>query len=264
MRRVKALWNILSAAGRSTDVVGWWATWPAETIRGVDRQRPPRLPLPAGGRAQADRRSRARPIPPALEAAVAPLAAAGRRTSRARSVAAFVDVPAEEFARPFRLRRRPVALPLGLRGGAVVHAHRPPPLEDRAARQPARLRRGARLDLAPLRPPLPRRGSVGRARARSRSATGTPSSRCTSTRTASSGEFLAAMDRRTTLVVLSDHGFELGRLPDDPSKTRDMRRVSEKYHRLEGILYLYGRARPAAHAPRRRRRSSTSRRPSWR
>jgi Flp pilus assembly protein TadD len=59
------------------------------------------------------------------------------------------------------------------------------------------------------------------------------------------GDFLAAMDSRTTLVVLSDHGFELGKLPEDPSKTRDMRRVSERYHRLEGILYLYGhRIRP--------------------
>src|SRR3989454_4079926 len=35
MRRVKALWNILSDAGRSVAVVGWWATWPAETIRGT-------------------------------------------------------------------------------------------------------------------------------------------------------------------------------------------------------------------------------------
>jgi tetratricopeptide (TPR) repeat protein len=41
--------------------------------------------------------------------------------------------------------------------------------------------------------------------------------------------------------VLSDHGFELGALPEDPSKTRDMRRVSERYHRIEGILYLFGR-----------------------
>jgi tetratricopeptide (TPR) repeat protein len=42
--------------------------------------------------------------------------------------------------------------------------------------------------------------------------------------------------------VLSDHGFALGELPDDPSMTRDLRRVSERYHRLDGILYLYGRA----------------------
>src|SRR5262249_38514102 len=54
------------------------------------------------------------------------------------------------------------------------------------------------------------------------------------------GGVMDAMDSRTTLVVLSDHGFELGRLQDDPSKTRDMRRVSEAFHRPEGILYLYG------------------------
>src|SRR5437667_5089809 len=34
MRRVKALWNILSDTGRTVDVVGWWASWPAETVRG--------------------------------------------------------------------------------------------------------------------------------------------------------------------------------------------------------------------------------------
>jgi tetratricopeptide (TPR) repeat protein len=48
------------------------------------------------------------------------------------------------------------------------------------------------------------------------------------------------MDERTTLAVLSDHGFALGTLPDDPTRTRDLRRVSERFHRLEGILYLYG------------------------
>ena len=35
MRRVKALWNVLSEAGRDVGVVGWWATWPAETVRGA-------------------------------------------------------------------------------------------------------------------------------------------------------------------------------------------------------------------------------------
>jgi len=34
MRRVKALWNILSEHGRSSGVVAWWATWPAEQIEG--------------------------------------------------------------------------------------------------------------------------------------------------------------------------------------------------------------------------------------
>ena len=33
-RRVKAIWNILTESGLTTGVVGWWATWPAEPIRG--------------------------------------------------------------------------------------------------------------------------------------------------------------------------------------------------------------------------------------
>lgn len=34
LRRAKALWNIYSDSGRTADFIGWWATWPAETIRG--------------------------------------------------------------------------------------------------------------------------------------------------------------------------------------------------------------------------------------
>jgi len=34
-RRTKALWNIFDDAGMHSVVVGWWASWPAETIRGV-------------------------------------------------------------------------------------------------------------------------------------------------------------------------------------------------------------------------------------
>jgi len=33
-RKTKAIWNIYSDAGRSTDFIAWWATWPAETING--------------------------------------------------------------------------------------------------------------------------------------------------------------------------------------------------------------------------------------
>jgi tetratricopeptide (TPR) repeat protein len=33
-RKVRAFWNILSEAGLPVDVVAWWATWPAESIRG--------------------------------------------------------------------------------------------------------------------------------------------------------------------------------------------------------------------------------------
>jgi tetratricopeptide (TPR) repeat protein len=34
-RRVPALWNFFSQGGRRVAVVGWWATWPAETVRGT-------------------------------------------------------------------------------------------------------------------------------------------------------------------------------------------------------------------------------------
>ena len=34
-RLAPALWNLFSDGGRTVGVVGWWATWPAETVRGV-------------------------------------------------------------------------------------------------------------------------------------------------------------------------------------------------------------------------------------
>ena len=34
-RRVPALWKLASNAGRSVAVVGWWASWPAESVRGT-------------------------------------------------------------------------------------------------------------------------------------------------------------------------------------------------------------------------------------
>jgi tetratricopeptide (TPR) repeat protein/predicted AlkP superfamily pyrophosphatase or phosphodiesterase len=34
-RRVKALWNLFTEADRDSGVVGWWATYPAETIQGT-------------------------------------------------------------------------------------------------------------------------------------------------------------------------------------------------------------------------------------
>jgi tetratricopeptide (TPR) repeat protein/predicted AlkP superfamily pyrophosphatase or phosphodiesterase len=33
-RKTKAIWNILSEQGRTADFIGWWATWPAESING--------------------------------------------------------------------------------------------------------------------------------------------------------------------------------------------------------------------------------------
>jgi predicted AlkP superfamily phosphohydrolase/phosphomutase/Flp pilus assembly protein TadD len=35
LRKVPAIWNMASALGKTTDVVAWWATWPAERLNGV-------------------------------------------------------------------------------------------------------------------------------------------------------------------------------------------------------------------------------------
>ena len=35
LRKTKAIWNILSAQGKSVSVVGWWNTWPAEHVNGT-------------------------------------------------------------------------------------------------------------------------------------------------------------------------------------------------------------------------------------
>ncbi|HEY7216026.1 MAG TPA: alkaline phosphatase family protein, partial [Thermoanaerobaculia bacterium] len=35
VRRVPALWNMLSRSGRRVAVLGWWASWPAENVNGV-------------------------------------------------------------------------------------------------------------------------------------------------------------------------------------------------------------------------------------
>jgi tetratricopeptide (TPR) repeat protein len=34
-RKVRALWNVFSEAGRTCGVVAWWATWPAERVKGT-------------------------------------------------------------------------------------------------------------------------------------------------------------------------------------------------------------------------------------
>ncbi len=91
-RRVAALWNVVSDAGRSASVVGWWATWPAEQVRGTivsDRVAPQltraRESLEEGSIA-----------PPGSAAALLPLIVAPDRITRA-DIARFVAVTEAEF-----------------------------------------------------------------------------------------------------------------------------------------------------------------------
>ena len=238
MRKVKALWNILSDAGRTVDVVGWWATWPAERVKGalVSDHTCYHFLFEEGAAGSTDATGIV--YPPILEPTLRPMIKRPGDLSMA-DVAPFVHVSAEELARPFHFdddlshfkwalatadsyrvigkylweTEKPDVLMLYIEGTDSVshlfgHLFRAEGLAGELAAQ--QLRFGGAVE------------------AMYRYADRTV------------GEYMALMDDRTTLVVLSDHGFELGALQDDPSKTRDMRRVSERFHRLEGILYLYG------------------------
>ena len=184
MRRVKALWNILSDAGREVAVVGWWATWPAETVRGavVSDHTCYHFLFDAGASGSRD------PIgvthPPELVDEIAPLV---RRPGdlTPEELARFVDVTPEELARPFDFQDDLSHFKWAL---ATAQSYREIGLQLWKQRRPdvaVRLHRGRRLDLASLRPSLPPRAS-SRARSPSRAAaTAARSRRCTATRTRS-------------------------------------------------------------------------------
>jgi tetratricopeptide (TPR) repeat protein len=240
MRQARALWNILSDKNRSVDVVGWWATWPAEAVRGavVSDHFAYHFLMEESAQA-AERGSQPGTTYPAeLEAEVSKL----RKKPgdlKVEDLSPFVDVDAAAIARPFAFdddlshfkwalataetyagiglhlwkKERPDNLLVYIEGVDSTshlfgHLFRAGALSGELAEQQRHYGRAVEAMYAYA------DRLVGR--------------------------FLDAMDRDTTLVVLSDHGFQLGKLQDDPSKTRDMRRVSETFHRTEGILYLYG------------------------
>jgi tetratricopeptide (TPR) repeat protein len=238
MRHAQALWNILSARDRSVDVVGWWATWPAERVKGsvvsdhfayhfLMEDSPPDA---AGGAGRVS--------PPELEPRIAPLLKKPADVTP-QELSRFVSVDPAALARPFdfaddlsHLRwayataetytsiglklwkeERPDNLLVYIEGVDSTshlygHLFRASGLSGELAAQQAKYGRAVE-EMYGFADEI-----VGR--------------------------IMDAMDSRTTLIVVSDHGFELGKLQEDPSKTRDMRRVSEAYHRMEGILYMYG------------------------
>jgi predicted AlkP superfamily phosphohydrolase/phosphomutase/Tfp pilus assembly protein PilF len=238
MRRVKAVWDILSDNKKKVSVVGWWATWPAAPVNGtiVSDHTCYHFLFPQGVAGPTD--TRGLTYPPELLPRIQPMI---RRPGQItfQEAQAFIRVTPEEFQKPFSFdddvshfkwalatadsykriglelwkTDRPDVLMAYTEGTDSVahlfgHLFRAPTLFGELAAQQHRF--GQAVEQMYL-----------------------YADRLV-------GEYMAAMDRNTTLLVMSDHGFELGARQDDPSKTRDMRRVSEQFHRLEGIVYLYG------------------------
>jgi predicted AlkP superfamily pyrophosphatase or phosphodiesterase len=250
MRKVKALWNILSDAGRSVDVVGWWATWPAERVKGAVVSDHTCYHFLFEDGATGGAPGSGIVYPPALEPALQPMIKRPADLTMA-DVQAFVDVSAEELNRPFSFDddlshfkwALATAKTYAAIGTYLWQTEKPDVLmvyieaTDSVAHLFGHLFRAQGLA-----------GELAAQQARY----GHAVEQMYRYADQLVGQYMALMDDRTTLVVLSDHGFELGALPDDPSKTRDMRRVSERYHRPEGILYLYGnhvKARRLLNAP---------------
>jgi tetratricopeptide (TPR) repeat protein len=238
MRKVKAVWDVASSAGRTVGVVGWWATWPAESVNGWVVSDHTCYHFLFGEGAHGGKEASGLTWPPQLIDELAPLV---RRPADVtpEEAARFVSVDAKEFARPFDF-----ADPLSHFRWALASA-------DSYKRIGLRLLE-KRPDLlmvyvegtdsvAHLFGHLFRAQGLAGELALQQKRYGSTVEQMYLYADQLVGEYLKAMDAATTLVVLSDHGFDLGVLPDDPGETRDLRRVSEKHHRPEGILYLHGR-----------------------
>jgi Flp pilus assembly protein TadD len=239
MRRVRALWNIASDAGRRVGVVGWWATWPAEAVRGtvVSDHTCYHFLFPEGATGSAS--SEGVFHPPEVEPHVRPLV---QRPSdlTAEDLVPFVRVSPEDLARPFDF------------GDDLGH-FRWALATTRSYAEIGRFlwqRESPDLLLVYLEGPdstshlfghLFRTEGLAGDLARQQEKFGGTVEAMYVEADRILGRFLAEMDDDTTLVVLSDHGFDLGALPDDPTRLRDMRRVSERFHHEQGILFLYGR-----------------------
>ena len=238
MRQVKAIWNIFSDAGRKVDVVGYWATWPAETVNGAIVSDHTCYHFLFGEGVTGAPDDTGTVYPPELEKTIAPLV---RRPGdlKPEDVAPFVHVSADEFARPFEFNDDLSQFKWAL---ATAESYRRIGLQLWQTQHPDLLMvyiEGTD-STAHLFGHLFRAQGLAGELAAQQQRFGDAVEQMYHYADAILGEYLKAIDDHTTLVVLSDHGFELGVLQEDPSKTRDMRRVSEQYHRLEGILYLYG------------------------
>lgn len=237
MRRVKALWNLFSDAGRRVGTLGWWATWPPEKVNGfiASDHLAWHFLFAQGFEGQSGAGAT---FPPELEARLQPQLVRPQQIGLPE-LAPFVDVTPEELARPFSLSddlqhfRWVLATMRSYRavGLELWKSERPDLMlayfegTDSTSHLFGHLFRAQRLE-----------GELAEQQRRY----GHAVEAIYEYADRILGDFLAVLDSRTTLVVASDHGFMLGELPDDPSRLRDMRRVSERFHREEGVLFLYG------------------------
>jgi predicted AlkP superfamily phosphohydrolase/phosphomutase len=239
MRKTKAIWNVLSDRSRSVSVIGWWATWPAETVSGsiVSDHLCYHFLFEEGIKAGKGR-SEGNTYPPELEKEIAPLVVRPGDLGPA-DIAPFVNVSRQEFDRPFAFDDELGHFKWAL---ATARSYRAIGLKLWEEKRPDLLMvyfEGTD-STSHLFGHLFRATGLAGELAEQQKRYGEAVEKMYVYADSIAGDFMKAMDGRTTLVIVSDHGFNLGALPDDPSRTRDMRRVSEQYHDIDGVLYLHG------------------------
>ena len=239
MRKVKALWNILSDAGRKVAVVGWWATWPSEKVNGAMVSDHFAYHFLFGQGLHGDPNPEGKTSPPELVDRLRPLVKRPQDLTLA-DVAPFVSVTQQDFDRPFDLDDELSGFKWAL---STTITYRNVGLELWKKDRPDNLFAyyEATDSTAHLFGHLFRSSALSGELAAQQKKYGQAVEAMYVYADGIVGDYLKAMDDDTTLIVLSDHGFELGTLPDDPSKLRNMRRVSERFHRLQGIVYMTGR-----------------------
>jgi predicted AlkP superfamily phosphohydrolase/phosphomutase/predicted TPR repeat methyltransferase len=239
MRRAKALWNIASDRDRTVSVVGWWATWPAEAVNGTiisdhlcyhflfDGGFDGDAPDPGG-----------KTFPAELLSDVAPLVTRPADLSP-QDAAPFINVSPEEFANPFNFQDDLSHFKWAL---ATAKSYSKIGLRQWEQDRPDLMMvyiEGTD-STSHLFGHLFRAEGLAGELAEQQRRYGNAVERMYIEADRIVGDFMERMDDETTLMIVSDHGFRLGQLQDDPSRTRDMRRVSEKYHTPQGVIYMYG------------------------
>ncbi len=237
LRQVKALWNIASAASKKVATVGWWATWPPEIVNGsvVSDHTAYHFLFERGLTGDNDEN---KTYPPELADRIAPRL---RRPTDLgfEDLKPYVTVEPDELSRPFDFNDDLAHFRWAL---ATAMSYRDIGLDLWRDEQPdlAMVYIEGTDSTSHLFGHLFRAEGLAGELAQQQAKYGRAVEEMYLFADRLVGSYLEALDERSTLVVLSDHGFELGALHDDPSKTRDLRRVSERFHRLQGILYLYG------------------------
>lgn len=238
LRRTHALWTIVSDAGRRVAVVGWWATWPTEEVKGVIVSDRAGYHFLMGDRLT-DAGAEDGVVWPAGRQSE--LLAKMRRpeTLGAQEIAPFATVSPEELERPFSFEDDLGQLRWAL---ATATSYRDLGLELWRRDRPDLLMVYIEAvdSLSHLFGHLYRQEGLAGELAEQQRRFGGAVEAVYELADETIGKYLAEMDQQTTLVVVSDHGFQLGELLEDPTKSRDLRRVSEEYHRTAASLFFYG------------------------